>query len=429
MQLIYFCILLSAFVGSLLDELLGCAASDFCVSWCLGLVAVMGVWGKYAASRARHRIHLARSGRVHLFSYEKQHYCILWFWIAFAPLYLAAIGWGEYGKTLVPLADSLAWKFAWWCFPTILVLTLLDAARYQLYRSAGHKLSGGARHAWLVTIVPCLTSCILWDTATFLSDFIAGSARPSPMVTAFLLSTLMAAVLPFLMTMLWTTEKLSDDSRSQMLRRTWVHAGGDPRAIRLWKTDSSIANAMVIGWCRPFRFLLISDLLLEKLAPDELRMIVLHEAAHCRRWHSWLRLLPVWTMTIPIVASHNHDFMLQTFGGLPWANPLAQPILILFSIFWMCLLLSWIARWTEFDADRIAVELAGYQRSMIAQQSAARVLIRALRKLTPTALVGKESWLHPSLDRRIKSLNQQYFMEQSRLVESLDDNGCFSSPP
>ncbi len=445
MQLVYFGMLLTVFFGAISDELLRRSATEFCLSWCLGVVVVFAAIGKYAASHARYRIASTRKTRTHLAKFEKRYQCILWLWIAISPGYLSFVGWGACAKLPLPHVDSLAWTFAWWCFPSVLLMTLLDAARCQLYRSNDVKVLSSARYGWMVIMLPCLATCILWDASTFLSESLVGAERTSPIVIACLLTMLMAMLLPFLMIKLWSTERMGTTLKGSVAISTWVEAGGDPRSILLWKTELSIAGAMVLGWCRPFRFLILSDLLLQRLDRDELRMIVLHEAAHCRRWHVWLRLLPVWAMSIPIMAIHNPVFLKQAMIVLPLPSAFVLPCVVILSLVSMCVLLSWIARWTEFDADKISVELAGLQseakranpglqdnepcqRSTFSQQMAARALIRALEKLTPASMSEKSTWLHPSLDRRVKSLNLRYFNEQPLLVESIEDVRCLSSP-
>ncbi len=445
MQLVYFGMLLTVFFGAISDEMLRRSATEFCLSWCLGMVVVFAAIGKCAASRAQHRIASTRKTRTHLAEFEKQYQCILWLWVVVSPGYLALVGWGAYAKLLLPRVDNLTWTFAWWCFPCVLLMILLDAARYQLYRTNENKGMNRARYGWIVIMLPCLATCILWDASTSLSELLVGVEGTSPIVIACLLTMLMAMALPFLMIKLWSTERFGDTPKGSVAISTWVEAGGDPRSILLWKTELSIAGAMVLGWCRPFRFLILSDLLLERLDRDELRMIVLHEAAHCRRWHVWLRLLPIWAMSIPIMAIHNPVFLKQTMVALPVPNAFVIPCVVLLSLLSMCVLLAWIARWTEFDADKTSVELAGlqseakraisglrddepYQRSVFSRQLATRALIRALEKLTPASMSEKSTWLHPSLDRRIESLNQRYFNGRSPLVESTEDVSCLSSP-
>ncbi len=445
MQLVYFSMLLAAFLGAISDELLHRETTEYCLTWCLGAIAVLGATGKYAASISRHRIAATRKIQIPLANFQKQHQRILWLWIALMPFYLSFIGWGAYAKAILPNVGSLAWTFAWWCFPSVLLMTLLDAARYQLYRSTGVKVVSGARYGWIVIMLPCLATSLLWDASISVSGGLVGAERTSPIAVAGLLTILMGIVLPFLMIKLWSTEPIQDTAKGSAAISAWVATGEDPRSIRLWKTDLSIAGAMVLGWSRQFRFLLLSDLLLEKLDRDEIRMIVLHEAAHCRRWHVWLRLLPVWTMSIPIIAVHHVGLWKQMAFVFPFPSFFVVPGVVVVSLVSMCFLLSWIARWAELDADIFSVELAGRQsdaklkteefvdrdpsqRSTFSRQLAARALIRALEKLTPASQFAKETWLHPSLDRRIKSLSQRYFYEPTLLVESVDERSCLSSP-
>jgi Zn-dependent protease with chaperone function len=277
------------------------------------------------------------------------------------------------------------------------------------------------------------------------SQWLIGGERTSPVAIACVLTMLMTILLPFLMLKLWQTERLGKTPKDRVAIATWIAAGGDPRSVRRWKTNASIAGAMVLGWSRRNRYLLLSDVMLEKLDMDEIRMVVLHEAAHGHRWHIWLRMIPVWTMAIPILAVHHLPWSQQIMRFFPLPSTFFIPSVVVLSLVSMCLFLSWIARWTEFDADKFSVELSVLQqggqlpnqkpaeddlsqRSTFSRQMAARALIQALRKLTPESQVNQETWLHPSLDRRVKSLKQRYFYDPSLLVESIDDVGCLSSP-
>lgn len=452
MQLLHFGMLLSAFVGILLDELFIRPASELSLSLSFGLITAVGCAGKFLTYRAGQRIIQSPDPRSSLYRLDSHLHSILWIWCLIAPCYLTGIGWGALSKSLAPGIDSTTWVFAWWSFPNVLVLTLFDTARNQLSCVLGSRAVLRARYGWLIAFVPCLASCILWDLFQVFIDRLDIPASMSPIVAMCVMSTAMAIGFPLLMVRLWSTERLDGDQPSADLIQAWVSSGGNPRAVLKWKTESTIASAMVIGWFRPFRFLLLSDLLLERLNQDELRMIVLHEAAHCQRWHVWLRMLPILIMALPVVSIQNRGLIGLALGGLFQASPVLEACITLLSIVTMCFLLSWMARWSELDADAFAVRSdvkknwffirkirkvldegsssvpSDRQRRMFDQQMAARVLIQALKKLVPAEHARKETWLHPSLERRIHSLEKQYLNGRLGLVESIDDLGCFSSP-
>ncbi len=156
-------------------------------------------------------------------------------------------------------------------------------------------------------------------------------------------------------------------------------------------------------------------------------MIVLHEVAHCRRWHVGWRVLPLLAMMLPalLVIGSESVFMDRDWSVGP--SPFWQFSAIMAGMGVSCYLLSLIAKWTELDADRLAVWLAAQpdhgtkkpeQWSVMTQQTAARALIHALEKLTPAAHATRETWLHPSLARRRAALIERYFKSTLPLLES-----------
>jgi len=106
--------------------------------------------------------------------------------------------------------------------------------------------------------------------------------------------------------------------------------------------------------------LVLSDALLQRLNDDQLRMVILHEVAHVRRWHVWLRFIPVLVGTVALslwFQPNTYAFMLQNVPGYAiWMHGLATVGGILFLV--RCI--SMIARWTELDADRVAIELGSF---------------------------------------------------------------------
>lgn len=57
----------------------------------------------------------------------------------------------------------------------------------------------------------------------------------------------------------------------------------------LWPTSGTIPNAMVLGWFWPARYLIFTDVLLDKLEGTHLEAVIGHELAHIRQRHSlWI---------------------------------------------------------------------------------------------------------------------------------------------
>lgn len=88
-----------------------------------------------------------------------------------------------------------------------------------------------------------------------------------------------------------------------------------------------------------------------------------------------------------------------------WIASLASLVPILLVIFFSCL----VSRWTEYDADRVAVEIALNARKEMGENCSAEEAIdqlcSSLKLTTLPANHRKRTWMHPSIEDRIKALN------------------------
>ncbi|MEQ9460135.1 MAG: M48 family metalloprotease [Phycisphaeraceae bacterium] len=99
---------------------------------------------------------------------------------------------------------------------------------------------------------------------------------------------IMALAAPMIV-MMWRTRRVPEGELREDLvalcRDARVRAG----SFRLWITEGSMANAAVLGIVWPFRYLLISDTILDHLRKEEVVGVLAHEVAHVRERHAvWL---------------------------------------------------------------------------------------------------------------------------------------------
>ncbi len=94
---------------------------------------------------------------------------------------------------------------------------------------------------------------------------------------------------PLIMRVLWDTVPLADSPLRDRIRSVC-----DTHRIRVtgplvWRTHGSMVNGAILGVFWPARYLLLTDALLERMAPQHLDAIVAHEVAHVRKRHMlWL---------------------------------------------------------------------------------------------------------------------------------------------
>jgi Zn-dependent protease with chaperone function len=159
---------------------------------------------------------------------------------------------------------------------------------------------------------------------------------------------------------------------------------------------------MVAGFIPPLRTLLISDRLIDELPRDQVAMVVLHEAAHLRRFHVPIRMLtivPAWLLG---------GFITRLANGHSWGILAGSIVAIALTMIGLRI----AAFRTELDADlhacRMAVDMADQIECVPASyQQASAALSSALLRITlehPGA--RKATWLHPSVSERIASMQR-----------------------
>jgi Zn-dependent protease with chaperone function len=126
-------------------------------------------------------------------------------------------------------------------------------------------------------------------------------------------------------------------------------------------------------------------------------MVVLHELAHCIRSHAWIRIVPT-VVVVPLL------FIAMTFLTGIWLSIVSAGLFLLFvsSLIAVC----W---WTEFDADRVAIEIAvqsstPMNRDLLLQRHSEE-LSKAIRKIYGERNMHRRSWMHPSGSKRLDAIH------------------------
>jgi len=186
--------------------------------------------------------------------------------------------------------------------------------------------------------------------------------------------------------------------------------------VRVWDTGMKSYNAVVAGFLPGLRSMIVTDRLLAEMPRQDLAMVMLHEIAHVRRYHIWLRmlvLLPSWAGAGLVSAA---------FPSTPIITVASNLVAVVVTL----LSLRWIAHATEYDADRWAcvrsLDLPAELQPPCRYQGAADRYCQALRWVTrQDHSPGKASWLHPSVDDRCARL--QNWAVASEMATSMTAKG------
>jgi Zn-dependent protease with chaperone function len=190
--------------------------------------------------------------------------------------------------------------------------------------------------------------------------------------------------LPAFLRRIWACEPLPAGPLRARLEELARVAGFRYRELCLWNTGGLMPNAMIAGVWPRSRVVLLTDVLLSILDPEEVQAVFAHEMGHAKKGHALLFL----AMTCAtFMTAHLLAMAIDPSGG--WvALGVAVPTFIAWAVAF-----GWISRRIELDADLYCHELTG---SSLALQSAFARLGGGERS----------SWRHFSAPRRVAFLQR-----------------------
>lgn len=300
-------------------------------------------------------------------------------------------------QALVLLAPGVAITVGTWSAEHLygVQLKYTDPSVGNYVSSIWRSFRGGM--AWLV--MPVLLLLLMIDAISVLPLHQTGKS----MVTLVAVGLFIPIALPWLVRRLFQTEPMGE------VHSVWVpdlmrRAGAGGTKVVRWNTNGNSFNAMVAGFLPPVKSLFISDRILDELPDEQIAMIVLHEAAHLKRFHVPLRMvavIPAWLAGLMIT---------RVGGGQSWAMAAGSVVGVLLTL----LILRLVAYRTEHDADRVAcrtaVELSNeFEQLPKTHQQASEAMGAALLRVTQDHPASqKPTWLHPGVQQRIDVIEQVF---------------------
>jgi STE24 endopeptidase len=144
------------------------------------------------------------------------------------------------------------------------------------------------------------------------------------------------------------TEPLRDSALRQRLNALCQRTGIRYRDILLWKTDNNMGNAAVMGFFPRLRYILLSDLLLERMPDEEIEAVFAHELGHIVHRHMiWY---VVFVVVLALINAGPGSWLAAHLTR--WFGPHAQePVLAGMMIVKFLVLFGFISRKFERQAD------------------------------------------------------------------------------
>lgn len=255
---------------------------------------------------------------------------------ALPPLTLLALGW-----FCVCAAANTAMGSArsWWRDPLNTVWTLV-------------------RHHVLLIALPLMLLLVWADGAGIVSAKLKTTLTSPPRwIDDAVLWTGVAVLLaltPTLIRRIWSTRRFPEGPVRERVHNAAAAHGKSVGLPLLWETDGSIANAAILGFVRPFRYMLLSDLLVSSLSPAQLEAVIAHEAAHVKLRHPlWLGIIVIGiTMAMVWCAELAAPHLPTGIAASPWYEYAAAVIALALSVAGLLL----ASRRFEWQADAFAAK-------------------------------------------------------------------------
>lgn len=257
----------------------------------------------------------------------------------------------------------------------------------------------------LLPIIPFIIINIFLDILSLFPTIVGGIILIALIIPLLALPHIIA---PLLMQFLWKTVPLNNIELKQKLMELTEQSGIKYRDVAVWETGGlSIANAAVAGIIPSNRRIFITDALLRNFTDEQVTTVVAHEIGHIRHRH-----LPIFCI-IMVLYILSYTLFIQLIADpleslLPGYQLLITVIHILFFVFYFKVVLSFLSRRFEHQADLYAIELTDNPhafKSALLNLSLMSNLPRSLRYVIELFNT------HPSIERRIQFLENAEKME------------------
>jgi STE24 endopeptidase len=170
-----------------------------------------------------------------------------------------------------------------------------------------------------------------------------------------------------------------------------VPACADGLQVRVLETDRyPIMNAVATGFLPGFRYVFVTDALLETLDDRAAAAVVAHEAGHHNRKHVVGRLAASSVALAPVFLAATGVFDAFVLAGVLSAGLLVA--------------IGPLVRWTEFDADAYAARTVG---AAAMERALATLADHGLVAVDRPRVVGLLS-LHPAVGERVQRLRDPH---------------------
>ncbi len=231
------------------------------------------------------------------------------------------------------------------------------------------------------------------------------------------ISVCILAAAPSMLRHIWATEPLPPGPLRDRFVAICGRIGLRYREILLWHTHGMAINAAVMGFIAPWRYILVSDALLETMTEEEIEAVFSHEAGHVRHWH--LQFFVLFALLSMYIAGGMLEVLWRLgLHDLGLLQLIALAVLLLSWLFGF----GWLSRRFERQADLFGVRCVapevkkcldwcpvhGKQTGPGLCVTAANVFGRTLAKIADLNGIPRDapSWRHGTIESRCQLIER-----------------------
>jgi Zn-dependent protease with chaperone function len=289
--------------------------------------------------------------------------------------------------------------------PVLAMILTQMACRYWFERKRRGTMSLGLGRYLLLrgrvevamVLVPWLGLMLLTDIARVLFD---QPALEAPLTLGAV--AVIVVLSPLIIRHVWNTSSLPPGPMRDRLEDFCRRTGFRCNDLLVWHTERHLANAGVVGPTPLVRYVLLSDVLLERFDPAEVEAIFAHEVGHVRCRHMLFYMVFALAFIVfygNVMEAFEGLGLLGTAGGA-WLGDIASQavFMLVFAALYWGVGFGIISRRMEQQADLYALDNAADPMAFVA----------ALEKLAVTDYVPRRSsfWRHFSIERRTDFLHE-----------------------
>jgi len=287
-----------------------------------------------------------------------------------------------------------------------------DAPLHAPATRARHVLDA-VRHQLLLALIP-VALVTAWNEAVVLAtpriERAVGDAGTVLSALHWGGLALVLLLTPVLLRWTWDTVAMGRGDLADLARSLCTLHRVRIRALLVWRTRGTIVNGAILGLVYPFRYMLLTDALLERLPRREVEAVMAHEVAHVRRHHmpwlaaailsivlasGWAVSLGALLLRIPVTDDPGRGGDALNFAAA------ALGLVLVAAVF------GWVSRRFEWQADAFAARhLAASSLDTTMTPEAAGIMAAALQSVADLngMPIRRFSWRHGSIHERQRRL-------------------------